>query len=113
MAKFSRDKGKRFERQIAKDMRCLYGDGVKRGWQARQGQDAPDVDGTPWWIECKHHAKVNWRQAFYQASEARIMAEDERPQVAICKDTHGLTVAIMLYDDFATLLRGEKNGRNL
>jgi len=53
----SRNKGKRFERFVAKMMKTIYGDVVRRGWQSRSGQDEPDVICPDWWIECKHYAK--------------------------------------------------------
>lgn len=52
-----KEKGKRYERKIAKFYRAL-GHSVKRGIQSRDGSEAPDVivKGKAWWIECKHYA---------------------------------------------------------
>ena len=61
--KLSRMKGKVFEREVARDLRAIYGEQVKRGWQAREGTDAPDVENVPYWVECKHHQRVNVRAA--------------------------------------------------
>jgi hypothetical protein len=65
----SRAKGQRFERHIAGVLAELWPH-AKRGFQARNGSDAPDVDGTPWWVECKHGAAVSIIAAYDQAAKA-------------------------------------------
>lgn len=64
------EKGKRYERKIAKFYRKL-GHDVKRGLQSRDGNEVPDVivKGKAWWIECKHYASGGLvHRAYEQAS---------------------------------------------
>lgn len=72
MGKMQRNKGKAWERKVAAALRAIFGPQVKRGWQAREGCDAPDIEGVPrQWPECKHHARVNIAAAMRQAIEER------------------------------------------
>lgn len=113
--KLSRNKGKAFEQLVARELRGLFGDQVKRGWQARQGSDAPDVEGVPgWWLEAKHHQKVNIRAAFSQVLIAQGDAARKRDPRAklkplvITKDDHAEPLATVRFEDFVELLRCEK-----
>lgn len=57
----SRTKGLAFEREIARRMRPFYPE-AKRGLQYQAGDYAPDVMGTPYYIECKRgktHLSLN------------------------------------------------------
>lgn len=82
--KRSRRKGKVWERQIARDMKAIFGGDVRRGWQSRQGDDEADTEGVPlMWIEAKHgKGQAGIRAALRQATEAT----DGRWPVVICKD---------------------------
>lgn len=82
MGGLSRLKGRAFEQAVAKRLRPVFGDRVKRGYQTRNGREACDVDGTPWWIECKHGRQVNVRAAMAQA----LQATDGRPVLVVAKD---------------------------
>lgn len=59
MAKFSRDKGKRFERRIAKIIRERWPqlkDEIRRSIQSREAEES-DVTGLPgFWLECQDAA---------------------------------------------------------
>lgn len=90
MARLSRTKGRAFERAIAAKLRPLFGARIKRGYQARDGRAAPDVDGSPFWIECKHGKAVSVRAALAQG----MAATDGRPVVVVAKD-HGARDAIV------------------
>src|SRR5262245_56734417 len=69
---------------------------VRRGFQARSGEEAPDVDVPGWWPECKHHRRVNVPAALAQAVAA---APADRTPVAICKhDREPPLVALHLTD---------------
>ena len=89
MGKMSRDKGKRWEREVAQLFRRTFpGLPIKRGWQTRSGADAPDVDGAPVWVECKHAkglANADPFKALEQAREAADAGKDPRPIAAFCK----------------------------
>lgn len=108
MGKMQRDKGKVWEREVAAAFRALYGNGVKRGWQAREGYDAPDVDGTPFWLESKHHALVNIPAAVRQAISDRALAKDPRPIIAITKSNRAVPLATMPWTEFMQLLRAKE-----
>jgi hypothetical protein len=103
MGKASRDKGKRWERAVAKDLREIYGQRIRRGWQAREGDDEADIHGTPWfWYECKHHKLVNYRAALRQATAAA--PEGLRP-VVVAKDDRLDPVVVLYWRDWLWLLR--------
>ena len=109
--KASRNKGKTFEREVAAALREVYGEGIRRGWQTRAGDDAADIEGAPWFVECKHHARVNIRAAWMQVEDAQTGARtkknpagDLRP-LLIAKDTGRETLAILRFDDFLELLK--------
>jgi hypothetical protein len=105
MGKMQRDKGKVWEREVAAAFRTLFGSGVKRGWQAREGHDAPDVDGTPFWLEAKHHAVVNIAAAVRQALADRKKAKEERWIIAVTKSNRAVPLATMPWTEFMMLLR--------
>src|SRR5574343_717988 len=90
----SRNKGKRFEREVAARFRTIYGDKVKRGWQTRAGsKDAPDVCGTPFAIECKHQARPNVFAAYEQACEAA--RHNGGIPLAVVKKNRGEALAVI------------------
>lgn len=107
MGALSRRKGKVWEREVARRFRELYGETVHRGWQARDGADAPDVVNVPgWWPECKHHRRCNYRAALEQAETDRTTAKrDDLKPLALCKDNRSKPVAVLYMDDFFRLLR--------
>lgn len=66
----SRNKGKRGEQFVAKALRDIFGEQTRRGWQARRGDDASDIIGTPFWIEVKFRKVVSIAAAIRQAITA-------------------------------------------
>lgn len=108
IGKLSRAKGKVFERAVAAQYREIFGDQVKRGWQAREGHDAPDIEGVPGlWVEAKHHQRVNYRAALEQAEEAAGKAGvlPAATPVAHCKDNGQPTVVILREDSWFALVK--------
>lgn len=104
MGKLSRVKGRAFEQVTARKLRPLFGERVKRGYQRRDGREAPDVEGTPFWIECKHGKCVNVRAAMAQA----VAATDGRAVVVIAKDDGTrAALAVMWLDDWLELVGRE------
>jgi hypothetical protein len=98
----SRRKGAAWERALARRLRDALGDpDIKRGFQSRDGTDAPDVDLTGWWIEAKVGRKPNPRAALAQAIAA---APPGRKPVAIVKDDRKEPIVILRLDDFITLI---------
>ena len=70
MSKLSRTKGARGEREVVALLRDVWA-GIKRGLtQTRGGNDAADVEGSPYWIEVKIGKKPNIVAAMEQAKEA-------------------------------------------
>lgn len=110
MGKMQRDKGARFERAVADFLKPLF-PGSRRGiGQTRSASECPDVDNTPFWVECKHGKKPNIRAAMEQA----MKATDGRPVVAIVKDngkeplvTMNLNLFLILAMDHATALKAK------
>jgi Holliday junction resolvase len=54
MSKMSRTKGHSFEREIARKFRRWFPN-ARRGLQYQDGEHCPDVQGTPFYIECKRY----------------------------------------------------------
>jgi len=102
MGLYSRNKGKRWEREVARLMREIFGNSVHRGWQARSPEDACDVDGTPFWIECKVGRKTNIKAALSQSLNT---AKKGRCPVAICKDDMQEPTATMFLYDWLDLVK--------
>lgn len=75
----SRTKGHKYERKIAQRLKEFWPE-AKRGYQTRDGSDAPDVDGTMYWVECKIGGAPNVFNAMTQAEKAT----DGRPCIAVC-----------------------------
>lgn len=81
MGKHSRTKGARGEREVVAILRAVW-EGAKRGLtQTRAGNDAADVEGSPYWIECKLGQRPNIMGAMQQAIEAT----DGRPPVVFTR----------------------------
>jgi hypothetical protein len=101
MGKMSRTKGASFEREIATTMRQVF-PGARRGLgQARSAREVPDVDGTPYWIECKNHRRVNIQKAFAQATTDTDAA---RAPVVVSKDLRTEVLVTMALSTFLALL---------
>ena len=103
--KFSRDKGARFERDIANRFKELYPKAVRGVGQTQSGGNSADVESTPFWIECKAQKKTNIEGAFKQAVEAKKECEDSRPPLVISKRDREPIKATLLLDDLLELLR--------
>jgi hypothetical protein len=91
------EKGKRWEREVARRMREAMPDvDVRRGYQ-RYGADQADVEVPVLWIECKVGKKPNVRAALEQAGGD---APPGRVPVAVVKDDGGRPFVAMGLDDF-------------
>jgi len=117
--RLSRRKGKVWEREVARSLRPIFGDSVHRGHQdARGGSGAgegSDIEGTPFYMECRHEATYDWRRHFRETQAKRAERGDDRPMVLVAKDgkkppgwkpgTPGTPpIAIMLWEDLLKLL---------
>jgi Holliday junction resolvase len=103
--KHSRDKGKRGEREVAQLLR-IAGFDTRRGMQSRAGTDECDVEGTPYWIECKRGKRVNLRGAIRQAEEDT----DGRPPVVIWRDDRAEWMVLLSLEEWARMAWRAKNG---
>ena len=99
----ARRKGHDFERAVAAQLARVFGcDKVHRGFQYRNGSDAPDVVCPGFWVECKRGRRTNSRAALRQA------VEDASGKglwaLAVCKDDRDDAYVVMNFDDFVDLL---------
>ena len=78
MSKTERDKGARWEREVARTLRAYYGD-ARRCLQPQGGRlhRIPDVRAGPWDIECKVGRRIRYTQAMDEATvkAARTLVE--------------------------------------
>lgn len=107
MGKASRDKGARFEREIANDLTDRWGVSIKRNiGQARDGGD--DITVDPFRIECKRRAKI----AGYDFIEQATAATDEgQIPVVVMRADGKKPLVLMRYDDWCMLAQGELIGK--
>ena len=98
MGKSQRDKGARFERQIANDLKALGYD-ASRGHQSNGGSALePDVRGIPGvHIECKAVERLNLRSAMEQSE--RDAGDDEVP-IVVHKQNRKEVLVTMRWSDF-------------
>ena len=103
MGKLSRDKGKRWEREIAQLFReAMPGERIHRGWQARDGADAPDVVVPVFWIE----AKVGKCPPVIRALEqATLAAPKGRVPIAVCKQDRCVPTVTMTLENFLEFVK--------
>jgi len=88
MSKKSRTKGAAFEREVAVAMRAVWPDARRGGHDQHSKFGSPDVDGTPFFVECKRYARVlrsTVLGAFQQADAAAKRAGDPRPLLVVTR----------------------------
>lgn len=109
MGKAQREKGKRGERATAKEIAERFGVDAHRGWQARDGADAPDVVGLPgWWIEVKSGKALSPKAALVQADTARKQTD---VPVAVLRYDRERPMAIMYWEDLLFLMQNAGVGK--
>jgi len=100
--KSSRTKGHDFERLISNTLKALW-PGAKRGLQTQSSPlKPPDVDGTPFYIECKKGKRTNIKAALAQAT----LNTDGRPPVAITRDDRKDILVTLKLKDFIDIVTG-------
>ena len=102
--KRSRDKGARFERETANLLKPTYPEAVRGVGQTQASSNGCDVEGSPFWIECKAGKVTNIEGAFKQALEAKQKAKDERPILVISKRDRQPIKATLLLEDLLKLI---------
>ncbi len=108
----SRLKGHNWEREVANILKPIFPD-AKRGFQTRGGtSEEPDVEGTPFYIECKRMKRCNpiaaLRQAevaLYKETDEGTIRVDDRAPLAVCKSDRQKATVTMYLDDFLPLIR--------
>lgn len=65
--KRSKAKGSSFERDIVHRFRELAPEARRGIGQARTAGEVCDVEGTPYWLECKHRKQIDLEEAIQQA----------------------------------------------
>lgn len=86
-------KGAEYERDVAKAFRSLgYPNAKREHGQSRDGGDAPDVSGTPFWIECtKGEASIydKLEQGLQDASTYALRFAEIPAPVIVCSRRNG------------------------
>lgn len=121
VGKLSRNKGKVFERQLAEAFRAVFPNAKRTLSQTRDSGEAPDIDVPGFWVEGKHHRKVNVRKAYEQAIDEldrfyKGMGLDDWPidsriPVAATKDNGKEPLLTLSLAHFLDLLLELKGGR--
>jgi hypothetical protein len=118
LAKFSRDKGAQFERDIANRLTALLGKKVQRNiGQARDGGD--DITLPPYRIECKRRASIAVYAWLDQCAEAckpetygmfntRVDTPSAQIPVVVARADHREAIVIMRMDTFEKFLVSEQ-----
>lgn len=106
----SQKRGSVFEREVANALKPLFPKARRAVGQTREGNEAPDVTGTPFWVECAKgstnaiHDKL--RQGLEASKTSPSEYENGKPVLVISH--HGgtqETMATMRLTDFFDLLR--------
>lgn len=114
MGKMSRDKGARFERQVA-SMFGDYGYIAERTAQhcGKTGQ-AADIKGVPLLhIECKHQEKMKLYDWMGQALRDSANTEGHPIPTVIHKANNKPVLVTMLFEDWINLYREYESGERL
>ncbi len=101
MGAMSRRKGAKWERDVATTFRERGASSAKRGLgQARDGREVADVEGLPWWLECKVGARLNVVAALAQARAAT----DGRVPIVVAKLDRCEPIVTLSLTDFLDLV---------
>ena len=103
--KHARNKGHRFEREVAKDLGEAMGREVRRTIQFRGGAtEGSDVVCEPFSIECKHYKKLGGLIARAYEQAQRDCKEGFIP-IAVCKGDRQEPLVTMGYADFLDFIK--------
>lgn len=104
----NRQKGVEFERKIAKELKAVFPNARRLFGQARDGDEVPDVGGTPFWIECAKgstnaiHDKL--RQGLAASASSPSTEYAHAPVIVVSQHGGmGETMATMRLEDFIEL----------
>ena len=111
MGKYSRDKGARFEREIANKLKEVFGPRTTRSsGQCFSGDTRADVDCPHIWVECKVGKRPNIKAALEQAEEAEANAQTGKVPVAVCKWDRQEPIVSVRLEYFIKLLKSAYGG---
>ncbi len=105
----SKRKGADWERELVLRFReVMPGGDVRRGLQSRGGQEVPDVDAAPFWIEAKRGRKPNIRGALKQVTSD---AAPGRIPLTVIRDDRAAPIVALTLEDFLDLVSEWWTGR--
>tara|TARA_Y100000310_G_scaffold24676_2_gene23698 strand:- start:3510 stop:3866 length:357 start_codon:yes stop_codon:yes gene_type:complete len=106
MGKAQREKGARFEREVANILKEVFGPRtIRSSGQCFSGDTRADVDCPELWVECKVGLRPNIKGALKQAEEASALAQTDKMCVAVCKWDREKPIISMRLDDFVEILK--------
>lgn len=97
----NRDRGKEFEREVANTLKDVFPRAARSFGQSALGHEAPDVAGTPFWIECGKGSTIRVEAKFRQAIESHRAtnhpkAQRMRPLAVTTKGGRGAEVLVTM-----------------
>jgi len=105
----NREKGAEWEREVANHLKPLFSRARRLFGQARDGDEVPDVGGTPFWVECAKSGNAQIHSKLKQGLYASDRSPSEYvgfPVVVISKHkSTGLTMATMTLDEWLQLIK--------
>jgi len=103
MGRFSRNKGKVGERELAHKLTRVLGVSARRGVQFRGGSDSPDIiaDIPDVHIECKRTERFR----LYEALDQAVEDAGSNIPVVLHRQNHKPWVAVVRLDDLPTLVQ--------
>lgn len=102
MGKASREKGARWERELAVRLQAIFPTARRGIGQCRAAGEVADVDIPLLWVEAKVGRHCYPRKALEQAAAAAPLG---RIPVAVCRDDRKAPTATMSLDDLEFILR--------
>ena len=106
--KHSRDKGKRYELEVAALLRS-YGWGCAKRTghrQAQIGDGSPDVEGlSGWFLECKRYKKIG--KIYDWLRQAVDTCQDGRHPVVFCRADNEESLVVLRATDFLEVVTSE------
>ena len=128
MGKLSRQKGAEWEREVARRLRPMWKQARRGLSQPRLGCEVADVEGTPYWWECKVGAAPPLLPALRQAERDEIafrvrlaelsdipgMAPNPAPRmppIAAVKMDSRRPIAVLYLDDLIAIMRLAKKAQ--
>ena len=97
MSKAQRDKGARFEREVANLL------GAKRHLRCDYSESAPDMTTERWVVECKRRASIAAVRFLEQAIGYAEQDAQGRIPVVMMREDRGPIVAMLLAEDLLVL----------